>query len=226
MSTSELTILSERFRHIVIGFKRRAKENPHLAIMGFIITIMVDLHILKQFLEDIPWIRKIINPLYVWWGLIFICIVVAVATVWSYIIRHFYEPMPTDTPLQALCKARRSKAKMTQVVVDGSSAHYFVYRQKGDHIWVAPEIRYKWLPNLDSGITEQAFNDRLDDYYDSKAVDRLFESVEKGVKDKLIEVDWYRGKDDYRVGPIRVDRANVKFLAGSLRPINPEESRD
>ncbi len=151
---------------------------------------------------------KLIAPDYLWLGALLLAIIVIIVTVQPIIMCRYFEPQKEDTPLQALCKARCSCASMAQVKLDNDSAQYFIYREKGDQIWIAPMIEYKWL----STESDATFRDYLNNNNDNAG--RLLKAVKQAIKDKKIAVNWYQ-----RGTPICTDSSNVKHLPTFLKPI-------
>ncbi len=208
-------------------------KNNLLYVIVFSVTIIIG--ILVKFINDLTnlyeFIAPVIGPACVRWGVALLCSIAGGITVRFLIIRHCYEPQFEDNPLQALRKAKRSRASMTQVVLDENLDHYFIYRKKRNQFWIAPTIRYRWMLGAISETTEQDFEKQLINEYDSKEscyASRIFELVEKAVRGGEIEVFWNQGKGDSRVGPIRKKLSMEQLLdkEHSLIPIERERSRE
>lgn len=202
-----------------------------LVLVSSIFAVIVEsVHGLKQILEDIPWIKnnifKIVDLDYILWGGILVGVLTAAIMIKSFVMRHYFEPQPKDTPLQALHKAKWSEMfgagnslLMRQVRI--KDRDYFVYRQKGDSIWLAPQIVYK----TDLDTTKEAFQDALNhilDSQESKKAGKLFDLVNKfagDTGDKRIEFFWQRQNAE---GIIRELSLNAQAMKITLKPIDIE----
>ena len=110
-------------------------------------------------------------------------------------MKIFFEPTLEDQPLDALKKAKRSfEAKrahksLKQVRLKDDANHYFIYRKKGEKLWVAPEIRYKWVAQ-DSDIEKLEFIRLLNNAFrsnnDPHNVDRLYTLLENNYRQNKI----------------------------------------
>jgi len=221
MKTNDQKPLSDRFIEKIKNNLLYVIVSFAVIIIGTLVKVIKDLEKLYEF------IVRIIDPTCVRWGMALLCLIAVGITIRFLIIRNYYEPQFEDNPLQALRKAKRSRASMTQVVLNENIVHYFIYRRKGNQFWIAPKIKYHWRPSTISGITEQEFEKQLINEYDSKEscyASRIFKVVEKAVREENVEVFWDQGKEGSRVGPIRRNLSSEQLLdkKNSLIPIERE----
>ena len=139
-----------------------------------------------------------IDLVYVWLSSILLGSGMAIAIIIKpYCLRKWYEPQFDDEPLTALRKAKRSTAKLKKIKREGE-IDYFIYREKGNLIWVAPQIRYEYVGKNEVKLTENYDNNKKE--WD---LDKLIKELESAINNKAIKVYWYKDKNRIKkFGPI------------------------
>jgi hypothetical protein len=150
----------------------------------------------------------LIDVVYVWLGSILVAAIVAFAQfIRPFFMRKYYEPQFEDMPLDALCKAKRSRASLAQVEMDGKPDHYFVYREGANQTWVAPKIKYEFSKGC-SEEDKKGFNDKIKEClkkiekqkpdYD---VDKLVRLIREAADTRRIGM-WWDSSTSTSAGPI------------------------
>jgi hypothetical protein len=132
--------------------------------------IAITLSLLAAFLY--PWVTDLLGPrrdylrgyglldiVYLWCGSLVVGVAAALAVAAVPRLRRaLLEPQSDDSPETALRKAARSLASLAQVSLrEGTDpARYFLFREVGDKVWVAPAVHWSSAPG------EQSAGDAVD----------------------------------------------------------------